>query len=153
MLLRFPRLSSTFTTGLRKKRRGTVRFRRNTPSLIYYERAEALRLWALREDQINLLQERFGEKKRSVDLQQLRMSLERFTDIPSCGLNQTCHRSSQAEQEALLGERIWRDIGEDRAELYQELITYLALRGRISARATLSLTAYVLATTLPRIYR
>jgi tetratricopeptide (TPR) repeat protein len=112
-----------------------------------YERAETLRLWALREDQINLLQERFGEKRRSVDLQQLRISLGRFTDIPSLWLETGPPQTSKDKQEALLGERIRRDRGEERSELYQELITYLALRGRISARATLSLTAYVLATT------
>ena len=113
-----------------------------------YDRPDILRLWALREQQIKALRERF-EENRSVDLATLRTNLDRYPDMPSQWIASGAPEIDPNRQERLLGERISRDTSEERSARYQELITYLALEGRINARATLSLTAYLLATAPP----
>jgi tetratricopeptide (TPR) repeat protein len=112
----------------------------------FYDQPRTQHFWTLREQRIEALQERLSEEDQGVDLETLRTSLDRYPNMPGEWISRDASQIDPKRQEELLGERISKDTSDERGTKYQELITYLALKGRISARATLSLTAYLLAT-------
>jgi len=84
------------------------------------------------------------EKQRQMlaegDLSNLRVRLDQYESVPAALLDASASRTARAET---LGDRIQSDPSAEGQQMHREILTYLALSGRITAQHALSLFAYL----------
>lgn len=109
-----------------------------------HEPSAELDEWIANRQNVSILRQRLEQQSRSLDLEALRERLNARTHVPSSWLENV--QTSSEELERWLGHRIYEDEEGSHLQSHQELIIYLALKGKISSRAALALSAYLLVT-------